>query len=74
MGEVEGVRGGRVWYHGVEGDVVGVGEHESGGRGGKFERGDGRVKVKVEDRLVGSQVPPSVMESALGGGSICDCH
>ena len=74
MGEGERVRGGGVWYHGVEGDVVGVGEHESRGRGRKFERSDGRVKVKAKNRFVGSQVPPSVMESALGGDSICDCH
>jgi len=37
MEEGESVRGGRVWHHWVKGDIVGVGEHESGGRSGKFE-------------------------------------
>ena len=68
------MRGGRVRRHGMKGDIVGVGEHESRGRGGKFERCDGCVKPKVEDRFVGSQVPPSVVESVLGGDSICNCN
>ena len=67
MEEGESVRGGRVWHHRVEGDVVGVGEHESGGRGGKFERGDGRVKVEAEDWFIGSQVPPPAVGSVSGG-------
>lgn len=74
MEEGESVRGGRVWRHGVKGDVVGVGEHESRSRGGKFERCNRRVKLEAEDRFVGSQVPPSVVESVLGGDSICNCH
>ena len=33
----------------MEGNVVGVGEDESGGGGGEFERSDGRIKVEAED-------------------------
>lgn len=72
MKEGESVRGGRVWHHGVERDVLGVGEHEGGSRGGKFERSDGCVKVEAEDWFVGSQVPPSVMGNVLGVDSICN--
>ena len=51
----------------MEGDVVAVGEDESGGRGGEFKRGDGRVKLEAEDWFVDSQVPPSVVESVCEG-------
>jgi hypothetical protein len=74
VGEGESVRGGRVWHYRVEGYVVGVGEHESGGRGGKFERGDGRVKLEAENWVVGSQVPPSIVEGASREDSFCICH
>jgi hypothetical protein len=74
MGEGESVRGRRVWHYGVEGDVVGVGEHERRGRGGKFERSDGRVIHVAVNWSVGSQVPPSVVQRVLGGDSICNCH
>ena len=70
MEEGESVRGGRIWHHRVEGDVVCVGEHQSGGRGGKFERGDGCIELEAEDWFVGAQVPPPVVESVLGGDSI----
>jgi hypothetical protein len=40
-----------------------VGEHESRGRGGKFERGDGGIKLEVGGWVVGSGVSPSVVGS-----------
>jgi hypothetical protein len=59
VGQGERVRGRGVGYDGVEGDVVGVREHERPRRRGELERGDGHVEGEAVDWAVGAHIPPS---------------